>query len=356
MFFNLDLWIQWNQDINIQPTRSIFSKILILWNQAKPFYKLLFDYIKSRLKEHFASKDPDYYNRSTIPIHWLRSLTGTRLYTIIDLIRPYKPMITDKEKTDSIRNVVEFYLQTGFKILPKTFWKKSRIVYNNSCHPIAMDMILEDDVRVNICMTNDTEYDTRRFFHEIGHVYYYLASRNRVNLYKLNHNSAVHESIGEVMRLLWNGCQLSSKMTNTKFTNLKEQRINMLMEEAVSSFVMIPYGISLELWRQRAFTILSNASIKELNNDYWKIREKIQGIRSPIDDDQLNMQLDPLLKFHIGNFIPYLRYVFGTIVMHQFQEKICSKIRKQNHLFLVECCPKDITDLDIFRLVFCTNK
>ncbi|OTF71745.1 hypothetical protein BLA29_003908 [Euroglyphus maynei] len=199
--------------------------------------------------------------------------------------------------------------------------------------------VKKDDVRMN---DGNFNYNFRRICHELGHVYYFIESNhhddNRSNLYRMTYNSAAHESIGEIMRMAWNGCQLRSR-TMLSPSIFERLRINTLMGEALSTLVIIPFGMILEEWRNQTFTN-NRINLVNSNRFYWMLRERIQHIRRPLSsDDDHQRILDPLLKYHVANFQPYWRYVFGVMLQHQFHQKICGHHHHHQWSSLVECCP-----------------
>ncbi|KAH9418916.1 hypothetical protein DERP_004244, partial [Dermatophagoides pteronyssinus] len=332
-----ELWNKVNYDLKIGSIDQIRLKAWTLWNRLKPFYHLLMDYIGHRLREKFNDDDDDNFEQ--IPAHWLRSLNGAQMDTIIDLIRPYsfgEQHPNDNQINDVIEIVSRFYVEHGgFDPLPEQFWQQSNLIQqsnNGSCHPQTLNMYNNNDVRMNICLqSNNFHYNFRRLFHELGHVYYFFQSNHHHrNLYQMQFNSASHESIGELMRMTWNGCQLHSQRSILPKSLFNQLRINTLMEEALSTLVTIPFGLILEEWRNQTFSTTDNQMTLDDSNDH-----------KSLDDHQ--QILDPLLKYHVANFQPYWRYVFGVLLQHQFHRKIC-----HNHHSLVECCPRP-TDFDPLR-------
>nr|XP_046917765.1 angiotensin-converting enzyme-like [Dermatophagoides farinae] len=348
-----------NYDLKIGKIDQIHMKAWKIWKRLKPFYHLLMDYIGYVLREKFHKHDDD--DDGKIPAHWLRSLNGGQMDSIIDLIKPYPDQFvminhTNRMMDDVVKIVADFYVQHGgFNRLPDGFWQNSNLIThdNGSCHPRTMNMYNgndDDDVRMSICLQDgDFHYNFRRIIHELGHVYYFLETNHagHRNLYRMTSNSAAHESIGELIRMAWNGCQLQNKQHVHQ-----SHIINTLMEEALSTFVTIPFGMIIEEWRNQTFTA-KNLDLADVNQFYWILREQIQNIRQPPPRPaMLNNQriLDPLFKYHVANFQPYWRYVFGVMLQHQFHQKICSHHHHHHNGWssLVECCPQP-NDFDTLR-------
>ena len=175
--------------------------------------------------------------------------------------------------------------------------------------------------------------------HELGHAHYYLAYDNAslFSLYKSRPNSAIHEAVGEAVILLQDGCQASQKPKEDSPKSL----INRLLSEAVTSFVRLPYALSLERWRHELMTGKGSLSAKEMNSRYWEIRDEVSRVKSPEndrDEDENFPAVDALSKYHVAFFMPYLRYFYGTLMMHQIQATLCREELQGS--VLANCCPK----------------
>ena len=142
--------------------------------------------------------------------------------------------------------------------------------------------------------------------------------------------------------------QYKKGFNDSSLSNKKIKIINQLYREALTSFVRLPYALSLEQWRYEIlngnimmkmiptsnFTtshLNKKMIMNKLNQRYWQIRSTIQGIgppSTPFMNDYPKMmmeqnRLDPLSKYHVLNFVPYLRYFFATFFAHQMHETIC---------------------------------
>src|SRR5699024_5940355 len=147
-------------------------------------------------------------------------------------------------------------------------------------HPLTFDFFArkskqEPDVRTRICVQDFGPGTWRRMIHELGHAYYFMAYGRSLNLYKMSPNAAVHEAIGEAMFLLQNGCRFQERQLQEQSQGRGKvpELINRLLKEALTSFVRIPYGLSLELWRFEAMTGKRPKDPETLNQRYWEIRE-----------------------------------------------------------------------------------
>lgn len=305
----------------------------------KPFYNLLIDYIITQLSKHYPK---EMFSNGTIPLPLLRTITGTQMDSIFDMVRPFKeygPFDGEQETENLKEKAQQEYVDLGFDPLPESFWTDSNF-NSTGCHPITLNF-MKNGPRMRICMDSYADRLFEILLHELGHVYYYKSYSNvGFNLYKMKVNHVVHESIGETVRLFYQGCK-SRNQANTNYPTM----INMLMKEALSSFVRIPYGLSLETWLYQ----IMNEQITDpyqINQRYWMIRERIGRI-GPDQYQQFNKSIDPLSKYHVRQFMSYMRYVYATIFTHQLHKAICNQ-NDEDDTETFYCCP-DMKQMEYFR-------
>src|SRR3546814_1483560 len=72
----------------------------------------------------------------------------------------------------------DFYVSLGMPGLPASYWEKAQFIKPRDrdvvCHSSAWDMNMKGDVRTKMCIKPNEE-DFTTIYHELGHVYYYLA-------------------------------------------------------------------------------------------------------------------------------------------------------------------------------------
>ena len=61
----------------------------------------------------------------------------------------------------------------------------------------------------------------------------------------------------------------------------KENAIGLLMKQALEGVVAVPWTLMLDKWRMAVFD--GNLSDDQLNDYWWELREKYQGVASPIE-------------------------------------------------------------------------
>jgi len=69
----------------------------------------------------------------------------------------------------------------------------------------------------------------------------------------------------------------------------------------------------------------------EYNVRYWQLREKYQGVRAPVDRDDVQL-LDPGAKFHVAANVPYSRYFLSAIIQFQLHAALCRAKQHQQPL------------------------
>ncbi|MDT0948264.1 M2 family metallopeptidase, partial [Staphylococcus pseudintermedius] len=81
----------------------------------------------------------------------------------------------------------DFYVSLGMPKLPDSYWAKTQFVKPRDrdvvCHASAWDMNMSGDVRTKMCIKPNEE-DFTTIYHELGHVYYYLAYNKQPPLFQ----------------------------------------------------------------------------------------------------------------------------------------------------------------------------
>jgi peptidyl-dipeptidase A len=311
-----------------------------LWAQINVFYKHLHAYIRRILQNKYGTNFVDI--NGSIPIHFFKSLSADQWNNLINISLPYpenqKNKIPNYKSGKILSEAQRVYVELGFEELPKRFWKDSifRKNYSSStimdCHPLSFDFMNGIDFRVKMCLSdssNDFDSELRKVVHEFGHIYYFKSYANKKNLFKSGPNSAFHEAIGDLMVLINNACEWKYNEVDYRVI------INALMKEALNNFVIIPWALSLEQWRHDLFS--GKVSILSANEHFWNIRRKVEGIVPP-NGKRLKRSFDAICKYHVANFMPYLRYFFSRFLSHQFHKALCA--HNSDPLYL--CCPKPL--------------
>ena len=98
----------------------------------------------------------------------------------------------------------DFYTSLGMPKLPESYWDKTQFIKPRDrdvvCHASAWDMNMAGDVRTKMCIKPNEE-DFTTIYHELGHVYYYLAYNKQPPLFQSGAHDGFHEAIGDTIVL-----------------------------------------------------------------------------------------------------------------------------------------------------------
>ncbi|KFN44787.1 M2 family metallopeptidase [Arenimonas oryziterrae] len=333
-----------------------------LWGQVKPLYDQLQCYTKNKLVEKYGEQGEV---RGMIPAHLTGNLWQQDWSNLWPLLQPYdgvaKLDITaalqkqrnekyvalvaefikanghDPSANDSIeigraadlaqakamvREAESFYVSLGMPKLPDSFWDKAQFIQPRDrdvvCHASAWPMTMDGDVRIKMCIKPDEDSYTT-IYHELGHVYYYLAYQKSPALFQNGANDGFHEAIGDTIVLSMTPEYLNSLGLVDKPTVSNEAVINDQMRMALAKVSFLPFGLMIDRWRWGVF----DGSIKpeNYNQAWWDLKAKYQGV-APATARGENF-FDPGAKYHVPGNTPYTRYFLSHILQFQFYKSLC---------------------------------
>ena len=216
----------------------------------------------------------------------------------------------------------DFYTSLGMPKLPASYWDKTQFTKpldrNVVCHASAWDMNLAGDVRTKMCIKPNEE-DFTTIYHELGHVYYYLAYNKLPPLFQSGANDGFHEAIGDTMVLAMTPKYLNSIGLVGTPQQGDEALINSQMRMALAKVSFLPFGLMIDRWRWGVF----DGSIKpdHYNQAWWELKAQYQGVApvTPRGEDFF----DPGAKYHVPGNTPYTRYFLSHILQFQFYKGLC---------------------------------
>ena len=241
-------------------------------------------------------------------------------------------LLTAKRMTQRAEN---FYVSLGMPKLPESYWNRTQFIKPRDrevvCHASAWDMNMAGDVRTKMCI-EPTEDEFTTIYHELGHVYYYLAYNNQPPLFQTGAHDGFHEAIGDTIVL--------SVMTPKYLESIdllegqqqsEESLINAQMRMALSKVAFLPFGLMIDRWRWGVF----DGSIKpdNYNQAWWALKAKYQGV-APVDARGEDF-FDPGAKYHVPGNTPYTRYFLSHILQFQFYKALCDAAGHKGPLY--EC-------------------
>ena len=333
-----------------------------LWGQVKPLYDQLQCYTKNKLVEKYGAKgEVD----GMIPAHLTGNLWQQDWGNLWPLLQPYAgvpklditaalqkqrdakfaALLADFAKTNkhepSVEEKVElgreadlaqakamvkeaenFYVSLGMPKLPASFWEKTQFIKPRDrdvvCHASAWPMTMDGEVRIKMCIKPDEDSYTT-IYHELGHIFYYLAYKHAPALFQGGANDGFHEAIGDTVVLSMTPDYLNSLGLVDKPTVSEEAVINAQMRQALAKVAFLPFGLMIDRWRWGVF----DGSIKPdgYNKAWWDLKAKYQGV-APATPRGENF-FDPGAKYHVPGNTPYTRYFLAHILQFQFYKSLC---------------------------------
>jgi peptidyl-dipeptidase A len=302
-----------------------------LWGQVKPLYEALHCYTRTQLaKKYGEDKVPA---GKPIPAQLFGNLWAQQWNNIYeDILKPYpairRPTLDSelvRQKYDAKRiteQAESFYTSLGMPHLPSTFWERSMLTRPRDrevvCHASAWNMNGKDDVRIKQCIL-PTEEDLSTTYHELGHVYYYLAYRDQPYLFQSGAHDGFHEAIGDTVLLSMTPGYLAKMGLGQPLAQSKEAVINEQMKMAADKIAFLPFGKLIDQWRWKVFS--GEITPENYNKAWWELRQKYQGVAAPVARSESDF--DPAAKYHIPGNTPYTRYFLSFILQFQFHRALC---------------------------------
>ena len=318
----------WRSGYDMDPA-ALRAETDRLWGQVKPLYSQLQCYVRGKLEDKYPGKMP---KDGTIPAHVTGNMWAQDWSALYPLVQPY-PGISGVDVTKAlkkqkytpekmVRSAEDFYQSLGMPALPASFFERSQFVRPRDrdvvCHASAWDTNLEGDVRIKMCIT-PTEEDFRTIYHELGHIYYYLAYNNLPPLFQTGAHDGFHEAIGDTVQLNLTPAYLHQIGLAGAPRDNEKAVINAQMQLALEKIAFLPFGKLIDEWRWGVFD--GSIAAQDYNAAWWQLRQKYQGISAPIA--RTEEDFDPGAKYHVPANTPYMRYFLAHILQFQFQRSLC---------------------------------
>ena len=349
----------WRSGYDMSPA-EIAAETDRLWGQVKPLYEQLHCYTRTRLQAEYGD-DRGTVDGGLLPAHLMGNMWQQDWGNLWDMLEPYKGVgglditsalekqyqddyarqlsragansTTDKlfqaeraAQLDVAKQMTEraqdFYTSLGMPKLPESYWSKTQFIKpldrDVVCHASAWDMNMAGDVRTKMCIKPNEE-DFTTIYHELGHVYYYLAYNKLPPLFQTGANDGFHEAIGDTMVLAMTPDYLKSIGMVGEQQQSRESLINAQMRMALAKVSFMPFGLMIDRWRWGVF----DGSIKptDYNKAWWELKAKYQGV-APVSARGEEF-FDPGAKYHVPGNTPYTRYFLSHVLQFQFYKGLC---------------------------------
>jgi len=354
------------------PPAQIAAETDRLWSQVEPLYEQLHCYARTRLVAKYG-KERGQVAGGMLPAPLMGNMWQQDWSNLWDMLQPYPDAgslditavlqarhredymkelarlgaspepaeMVEAERDaqldtalDMTRRAEDFYASLGMPKLPESYWEKTQFIKPRDrdvvCHASAWDMNLGGnpaaegkeatgpDVRTKMCI-DPNEEDFTTIYHELGHVYYYLAYNAQPPIFQGGAHDGFHEAIGDTIVLAMTPKYLASIGLVDEQVQSEESLINAQMRMALSKVAFLPFGLMIDRWRWGVFD--GSISPDQYNQAWWDLKARYQGV-APIEARGEEF-FDPGAKYHVPGNTPYTRYFLANILQFQFYKALC---------------------------------
>jgi len=330
-----------------------------LWGQVEPLYKQLHCYVRSELVKQYGADQGQV--DGMIPAHLTGNMWAQQWGNIWDLLEPYhgagsldvgstlrsqrdaefKRLLADFKGSPTAlqqaelshqadlaaaskmaQRAADFYRSLGMPALPESFFQRSQLINPRDrdvvCHASAWDMDYQGDVRIKMCIEPSADEFTT-IYHELGHIFYYLAYNHLPPLFQSGAHDGFHEAIGDTIVLAMTPGYLGSIGLVDKPKVSEAALINGQMRMALEKVAFLPFGLMIDRWRWGVFD--GSIAPENYNTAWWQLRAKYQGVAAV--GERGEAFFDPGAKYHVPGNTPYTRYFLAHILQFQFYKALC---------------------------------
>ncbi len=367
----------WRSGYDMSPV-ELAAETDRLWGQVKPLYEQLHCYARARLEAQYPGRGSV---DGLLPAHLMGNMWQQDWGNLWDVLAPYgeqqagaldvsaalerryqaelnaqlsrESALIDIERRVEVvraaqlenakrmtRQAEEFYVSLGMPKLPESYWEKTQFIKPRDrdvvCHASAWDMNMggEDgkspDVRTKMCIKPNEE-DFFTIYHELGHVYYYLAYNHLPPLFQGGAHDGFHEAIGDTIELAMTPAYLKSIGLVGDQRPSREALVNAQMRMALAKVAFMPFGLMIDRWRWGVFD--GSITPENYNAAWWELKAKYQGV-APVAPRGEEF-FDPGAKYHVPGNTPYTRYFLSHVLQFQFYKALCDAAGHQGPLY--EC-------------------
>ncbi len=323
-----DLGAMWRSNYDM-PADDFAKELDRLWGQVKPLYDVLHCYVRSELGKTYG--EDNVPQNKPIPAHLLGNMWAQSWGNIYDLVAPENAdpgydvtkqlALHNYDEIKMVKGAEKFFTSLGFEALPETFWTRSLFTKPEDrdviCHASAWDLDAKDDIRIKMCIQKTGE-EFNVIHHELGHNFYQRAYKNQPVFFQNSANDGFHEAIGDTIALSVTPKYLK-EIGLIKTIPDESKDIGLLLKQALDKVAFIPFGLLVDQWRWKVYS--GEVTPENYNSAWWELREKYQGVTSPVQRDA--NAFDPGAKYHVPGGVPYSRYFLAHIQQFEFHRALC---------------------------------
>ncbi len=331
-----------------------------LWNQVKPLYTQLQCYARGKLVDKYGERGQV---EGMLPAHLTGNLWQQDWGNLWPILEPYRGVgsldigqALRKQRDEGLNHAVaqagglgkltaeqqvelarqadmeiatkmtrlaeSFYTGLGMSALPASFYTDSQLVQPRDrdvvCHASAWPMDTHGAVRIKMCI-KPTEEELTTIYHELGHIFYYLAYKDQPPLFQNGAHDGFHEAIGDTIVLSMTPEYLASIGLVEQASMSEQAVINAQMRMALAKVAFLPFGLMIDRWRWGVFD--GSIAPENYNAAWWELKAKYQGVASV--EPRGEEFFDPGAKYHVPGNTPYTRYFLSHILQFQFYKALC---------------------------------
>ncbi len=354
----------WRSGYDMSPA-ELSAETDRLWEQVKPLYEQLHCFTRNKLQATYGTERGQV--GGLLPAHLMGNMWQQDWGNLWDILEPYKgagslditaslasqykqnylaalgkagsgadtsalfhaeraaQLQTAKQMTERAE---DFYVSLDMPKLPASYWDRTQFIKpldrDVVCHASAWDMNMggadgkSADVRTKMCIKPNEE-DFTTIYHELGHVYYYLAYNQQPPLFQNGAHDGFHEAIGDTIVLAMTPEYLKSIGLVGDQQQSQEALVNAQMRMALAKVAFLPFGLMIDRWRWGVFD--GSIAPADYNTAWWELKAKYQGV-APATARGEDF-FDPGAKYHVPGNTPYTRYFLSHILQFQFYKGLC---------------------------------
>jgi peptidyl-dipeptidase A len=347
----------WRSGYDMSPAEVVVEADR-LWGQVQPLYEQLHCYTRGKLEQKYGAQGSV---DGKLPAHLMGNLWQQDWGNLWDFLEPYPGegsldisgvlqsqrdaayrdalgklggspgpaeiveagIQADREQAVAMTKLAEsFYTSLGMPALPDHFYTDSQLIQPRDrdvvCHASAWPMDTAGRVRMKMCIT-PSEEELTTIYHELGHIYYYLAYKDKAPIFQNGAHDGFHEAIGDTIVLSMTPQYLASVGLVDNPTVSDKATINEQMRMALAKVAFMPFGLLIDRWRWGVFD--GSITPDNYNKAWWELKAKYQGVAPATARGE--EFFDAGAKYHVPGNTPYTRYFFSHILQFQFYKSLC---------------------------------
>uniref|UniRef100_A0A0K0EVL6 Angiotensin-converting enzyme n=1 Tax=Strongyloides venezuelensis TaxID=75913 RepID=A0A0K0EVL6_STRVS len=332
----------WNSPFDLStrdtpPEINIMNEVQNVQNKLMPLYKELHTYIRHYLPVLYPNAT-DITSDGPIPGHLLKSYNGDDWSAFYDTTKPFDELEDIESEImkalhgqnmtvkGMFTKAYRYFKYLGFEKAPSSIWSKSIFtrVWSRSmiCNPsTAIDMNDDNDYRIKTCEILGIK-GFKQAHKLLFDMYYQFESKDQPLLLHDAPNPSFKTALSNAISITSGNIDYlkSLNLLPENYSISENSKINSLFKEAIEDFVKLPVYLVADLFRQELFE--GTLSPEEWNEEWWRLRSNLQGIKSPLKDEKKDN--DVLVNTYVTQkHSPAVRYIVSYVIQFQILRALC---------------------------------